>query len=259
MLQRTTTAALLLAIAVSSAPSGATAAPKGIQVQVNKDDIDLANRVVHFRLNKDADSASLQVFGEKGELLGEQVELYNGAKAGTDLAISWPELPPGTENFRIDLKFTDVSEYWVGLTICRFSGMVPHEEVVFESGKWEIRPGEAPKLDAAIPKIIEMLERSKACSENDRALYIAGYTDTVGSVADNRELSRKRAHSIAQYLLANGLGDQKIQVYVRGFGEEALAVQTGDSVDEERNRRADYIVSNYQPEIAGPGAWVRIK
>jgi outer membrane protein OmpA-like peptidoglycan-associated protein len=259
MSKRTIAAMSLLLAAVWSAPAAAPAAPKGISVQVNPDDVDLANRTVHFRLNRDADSASLQVFGEAGDLLGEQVEIYNGAKAGTLLAITWPELPPGTENFRIDLKFTDVNEYWVGLTICRFSGVVPHEEVVFESGKWEIRPGEAPKLDAAIPKIIEMLERSKACSENDRALYVAGYTDTVGSVADNRELSRQRANAIARYLLANGLGDQKIQVYVRGFGEEVLAVQTGDSVDEERNRRADYIVSNFQPVIAGPGAWVRIK
>jgi len=250
---------LVLFTAICATPPTAMTAPKGIEVDVGTDDIDLVNRVVHFTLNRDADSASLQVFGEKGELLGEQVEIYNGAKAGTKLAISWPELPPGTENFRIDLKFTDMKEYWVGLTICRFSGMVPHEEVVFESGKWEIRAGEAPKLDNAIPKIIEMLERSKACSENDRALYIAGHTDRVGSNADNLELSRKRAHSIAQYLLANGLGDQKIQVYVRGFGEEALAVKTEDNVDEARNRRADYIVSNYQPEIVGPGSWVRIK
>lgn len=251
--------ALALFAALSAAPPAVQTAPKGISVRVDKDDIDLANRTVHFTLTSAADSASLQVFGEKGELLGEHVEIYNGAKSGTPLSISWPELPPGTENFRVDLKFTDVNEYWVGLTICRFSGEVPHEEVVFESGKWEIRPGEAPKLDAAIPKIIEMLERSKACSENDRALYVAGYTDTVGSVSDNRELSRQRANAIAKYLLANGIGDQKIQVYVRGFGEEVLAVQTGDSVDEQRNRRADYIVSNFQPEIAGPGSWVRIK
>jgi outer membrane protein OmpA-like peptidoglycan-associated protein len=259
MSTRKTTFALVLFAAICAAPPAVMTAPKGIQVQVDKDDIDLANRVVHFKLNRDADSASLQVFGEKGELLGEQVEIYNGAKAGTVLSIGWPELPPGTENFRVDLKFTDVNEYWVGLTICRFSGAIPHEEVVFESGKWEIRPGEAPKLDAAIPNIIEMLERSKACSENDRALYLAGYTDTVGSIADNRELSRQRAQAIAKYLLANGLGDQKIQVYVRGFGEEVLAVQTGDNVDEGRNRRADYIVSNFMPEIVGPGSWVRIK
>jgi outer membrane protein OmpA-like peptidoglycan-associated protein len=251
--------AMVLFAAICAATPVVMTAPKGIQVEVGKEDIDLANRVVHFKLNRDADSASLQVFDEKGGLLGEQVEIYNGAKAGTVLSISWPELPPGTENFRIDLKFTDVNEYWVGLTICRFSGVIPHEEVVFESGKWEIRDSEAPKLDAAIPNIIAMLERSKACSENDRALYLAGYTDTVGSVADNRELSRQRANAIAKYLLNNGLDEQKIQVYVRGFGEEVLAVQTGDDVDEQRNRRADYIVSNFMPEIVGPGSWVRIK
>ena len=248
----------LLAVLVA-APSDLPASPKGLEVQVRKEDIDLQNRTVHFKLNKSADSASLQVFDEDGKLLGEQAEIYSGAAPGTDLSITWPELPPATENFRVDLKFTDVNEYWVGLSICRFEGAVPHEEVVFESGKWEIRPTEAPKLDEAIPHILEMLERSKACSENDRALYIAGYTDTVGSAADNRELSSKRAHAIAQYLLANGLGKEKIAVYVRGFGEEVLRVQTGDNVDEERNRRADYIVSNFQPQIVGPGAWARIK
>jgi outer membrane protein OmpA-like peptidoglycan-associated protein len=250
---------IILAAVLVAVPSDLPASPKGLEAQVRKEDVDLKNRTVHFRLNKAADSASLQVFGESGELLGERAEIYSGAAPGTDLSITWPDLPPGTENFRVDLKFTDVNEFWVGMSICRFQGTIPHEEVVFESGKWEIRPSEAPKLDEAIPHIIEMLERFKTCSENDRALYIAGYTDTVGSQADNRELSRKRAHSIAQYLLANGLGAQKIAVYVRGFGEEVLAVQTGDSVDEERNRRADYIVSNFQPEIVGPGAWARIK
>jgi len=259
MWQRAIFATTLLFAALFSVPSDLPASPKGLEVQVKKEDIDLAKRTVHFRLNRAADSASLQVFDETGKLLGETAEIYSGAAPGTDLCISWPELPPDTQNFRVDLKFTDAEEYWVGLSICRFEGAVPHEEVVFESGKWEIRPTEAPKLDEAIPRIIEMLERSKSCSENDRALYIAGYTDTVGSQADNRELSRKRAHSIAQYLLANGLGKQKIAVYVRGFGEEVLRVQTADSVDEERNRRADYIVSNFLPDITGPGSWARIK
>jgi outer membrane protein OmpA-like peptidoglycan-associated protein len=253
------TSFLLAALAALCFTAVADARKPALAVQVDKNDIDLAARTVSFRLNRSAESAELTVCDEAGNELAQRVDVFGGAPAGTVLSISWPELPKGVENFRIDLKFTDTDEFWVGLSICRFQGHIPHEEVVFESGKWEILPGERPKLDEAIPKIIEMVERSKACDDQGNALYVGGYTDTVGSVADNRELSRKRARAIAQYLLAGGLAKKKISVYVRGFGEEVLAVPTGDSVDELRNRRADYIVSNFPPVMPGPGSWARVQ
>jgi len=251
----------LLAIlaALCLAPGAEARRKPALAVQLNKGDVDLDARTIGFRLNRPADSAELTVFDEDGSKLAQQVEVYDGAPAGTPLTIGWPELPRGVENFRIELRFTDTDEFWVGLSICRFQGYIPHEEVVFESGKWEIRPGEQHKLDEAIPRIIEMLERSRVCADQGNALYVAGYTDTVGSIADNRELSRKRARAIAHYFLANGLAKRKIAVYVRGFGEEVLAVPTGDNVDEERNRRADYIVSSFPPNLPGPGSWTRVQ
>jgi outer membrane protein OmpA-like peptidoglycan-associated protein len=248
--------AALIALCLAS---GADAKGPALAVQLTKNDIDLAARTISFRLNRPAESAELTVLDEAGNQLAERVEVYGGAPSGTVLTIGWPELPKSVENFRIDLKFCDVDEFWVGLSICRFQGHVPHEEVVFESGKWEIRPGERTKLDEAIPRIVEMVERSKACDDQGNALYVAGYTDTVGSIADNRELSRKRARAIAEYLLAGGLAKKKISVYVRGFGEEVQAVTTEDNVDEQKNRRADYIVSNFPPSMPGPGAWARVQ
>jgi outer membrane protein OmpA-like peptidoglycan-associated protein len=250
---------LLSTLMIATLCAGAAEAKRGLRVQVGKDDVDLANRQITFRLNKPADSAELKVYGENDVLLAEKAEVYDGAPAGTELTISWPELPEGTDKFRIDLKFFDTNEFWAGMSICRFHGEIPHREVVFETGKWEIRPQEAPKLDEAIPRILDMIEQSKICEDTGQALYIAGYTDTVGSIADNRVLSRKRARAIAEYLIENGLKRQKISVYVRGFGEEVLAVETEDDVDEERNRRADYIISNFPPDIPGPGGWVKIK
>jgi outer membrane protein OmpA-like peptidoglycan-associated protein len=248
--------AALLGLCVSATVD---ARKPALAVQLDKKDIDLAARTLSFRLNRPAESAELTLMDEAGNQIAQRIEVYDGAPAGTALTISWPEPPKDVENFRIDLKFTDVDEYWVGLSICRFQGYIPHEEVVFESGKWDILPAERPKLDAAIPLIIEMVERSKACDDQGNALYVAGYTDTIGSLADNRELSRKRARAIAEYLLAGGLAKKKIAVYVRGFGEEVLAVPTGDNVDELRNRRADYIVSNFPPAMPGPGGWARVQ
>lgn len=239
--------------------AGAEAKRKPLQLSMGKQDVDLVRRTLTFRLNRPAEMAELKIFNLDGDLLEEKVEMYDGAPAGTDLEIAWPKLIDDPENFVIELKVHDVDEYWTGMSICRFHGEIPHEEVVFESGKWEIRTSEAPKLDAAIPRILEMLERSRACDPTNQALYVAGYTDTVGSVADNRELSRKRARAIAEYFIRNGLKKQKISIYARGFGEEVLAVETGDNVDEEKNRRADYIISNFHPEMAGPGSWVRVK
>ncbi len=249
----------LAAMIVLLAANGVDARRKALKVIMNKESVDLAARTITFKLNNAAEMTELQIFNLDGDLLEEKVEMHEGAPAGTDLKITWPKLIDDPDNFVIKLKMHDVDEFWAGMSICRFHGTIPHEEVVFESGKWEIRSKESPKLDKVIPDIIEMLERFKACSENDRALYVAGFTDTVGSRADNRELSRKRARAIAQYFLNHGLKQRKISVYVRGFGEEVLAVETGDSVDEEKNRRADYIISNFHPQMSGPGSWVKIK
>jgi outer membrane protein OmpA-like peptidoglycan-associated protein len=251
-------AVLSLALAVLCLSTLAQA-KKQLKVDITKSDVDLVARTIHFKLNSPCDSVELQVFDENGNLVTEKVEVYEDAVANAKLAISWPPLPDGVDNFRIDLKFTDTNEYWVGTSICRFEGYIEHEEVVFESGKWEIRDKERPKLDDVLPEMVAMIDRATSCDDLNMALYVAGYTDTVGSIADNRELSRKRARAIAEYLIEHGLKGKKIAVYVRGFGEEVLAVKTDDSVDEERNRRADYIIANSPPEIPGPGAWTQIK
>ena len=249
----------LAVMIVLLAATGVDAKRKALKLIMNKESVDLVARTITFKLNNAAEMTELKIFNPDGDLVEEKIEMHDGAPAGTEIKITWPELIDDPDNFVIELKMHDVDEFWVSQSICRFNGAVPHEEVVFESGKWELRPKEAPKLAKVIPDIIEMLERYKACSKNDRALYVAGFTDTVGSRADNRELSRKRARAIAQYFLNNGLKQRKIPVYVRGFGEEVLAVETGDSVDEERNRRADYIISNFHPQMSGPGSWVKIK
>lgn len=249
-------AGLVVTLIACSSAAGA----KRLELAIAENDIDLVGRTIHFRLNRPADSAEVKVFDIGGKLLAEKVEVYEGSKAGDRLAIKWPDVGSDLESFRIELKVNDIDEFWVTWDIVRVSGNIPHEEVVFETGKWEIRPKEAPKLDEAFERIVEALDKYKRLGLNiEFQLYVAGHTDTVGSISANRELSRNRARSIAKYLLSKGLGKKKINIFVRGFGEEMLAVDTGDNVPEERNRRADYIVSNFPPAMPGPGSWQRVQ
>jgi outer membrane protein OmpA-like peptidoglycan-associated protein len=65
---------------------------------------------------------------------------------------------------------------------------------------------------------------------------VIGYTDTSGSSDANEQLSMRRAETVADELVAQGVPRDMIDV--RGRGEADLAVQTGDGVVEPKNRRA---------------------
>jgi outer membrane protein OmpA-like peptidoglycan-associated protein len=88
----------------------------------------------------------------------------------------------------------------------------------------------------------------------DLKLYIGGFTDTVGNASDNLKLSLTRAKSIAAYFRDKGI---RGQIFYAGFGEKHLAVPTADSVDEARNRRAIYVITNTKPQGFVPprGRW----
>ena len=68
--------------------------------------------------------------------------------------------------------------------------------------------------------------------------------DTVGTPAHDLTLSQDRARR------NRGLGPQarrQAPDSYEGFGDTALAVKTADSVDEIKNRRVDYVISDGPP------------
>jgi outer membrane protein OmpA-like peptidoglycan-associated protein len=140
---------------------------------------------------------------------------------------------------------------WIGFQVVRFYVEIPHEEIVFASGKWDITEKEEAKLRDPLRLLKDAA--SKYARQMDVKLYVAGHTDSVGNAKDNQVLSEKRARAIAAYFAEHGLSG--VPILVRGFGEGALAVKTADNVAEAKNRRAQYIISSFTPEVPGPGAW----
>ena len=220
-----------------------------IEISLRKEEVDLGTRLIPFSINNPASHLELNIYNPSGRILHQQDIELRPAQAGQRLQVSWPDLPESIG--RIELRVFDVSNAWVGVELLPFMIDIPHVEVLFETAKWKLLPGELPKLDAAYELILSAIREHGA--DLKARLYVLGFTDTVGSVQDNIVLSRNRADAIARYFLSKG--GITLPIMACGFGETRLAVQTGDNVDEARNRRAQYILAAQEPV---PGEWAMV-
>jgi outer membrane protein OmpA-like peptidoglycan-associated protein len=76
-------------------------------------------------------------------------------------------------------------------------------------------------------------------------LYAVGHTDSVGTESYNQQLSRDRALTIKQALVAAGIDPAIIRVSF--LGQSSPLVMTADKVPEPRNRRVE-LVAKYSRE-----------
>ncbi len=216
---------------------------KKLELELDPSDVDLDKRTMSFSLSNPARKAELIFYNKDGKKMKMFTTKYNGAAAGTTLELEWKD--PGGDFAYMDLKVYDTAGFWKGVRLTPFSISVPHERIVFDSGKWNIKDSEEPKLEKALKHIKkEMKKLAKHGAKLPLRFYIAGYTDTVGTKASNRTLSRNRARSIASWFRTNGL---TLPVFYQGFGEGVPAVDTPDETDEPRNRRALFILATQMP------------
>lgn len=203
-------------------------------------DVDLPGRKVSFKLNQPAAKAELKVLMDTGSYAFDGEVPFDDAAPGAPLFVTWPAAEG--QVMKIFLRVHTTSGQYNGVELTPWQVDIPHEEVNFDSAKWDIRPEEQPKLDKSYALISEAV--SKFGSLATLRLYVAGHTDTMGGTQYNRGLSLNRARAIAQYFRRKGL---RIAVYYGGFGEEALQVGTPDETDEPKNRRAEYLITIDEP------------
>jgi outer membrane protein OmpA-like peptidoglycan-associated protein len=212
-----------------------------LALTIKPENVDLGARKMGFSINNPAGHAELVIFGKGQKKIKTVKRAYNRAKAGSLLEITWPD--PGADILYMELKVYDASGFWKGVRLTPFSIHIKHDDVEFESGKWKIRNSEEHKLKSTMSEIKKALDEHGTLLT--LKLYIAGYTDTVGAKGSNDTLSRNRARSIARWFRKHRL---KIPIFYQGFGERVLAVSTPDNTDEQRNRRALYILSSQPPK-----------
>jgi outer membrane protein OmpA-like peptidoglycan-associated protein len=225
-----------------------------LKVTVDRAKVDLAAHRLEVKMSRTAGSVKIKVTDESGAEIAEEEHSFEGKPAGTALVVTWK--PKSKDPVaRIEVYGYDAHGYWAGVAIVPWSLSIPHQEVLFDTDKAEIKPSEKPKLEDSYERIKKAIAEHKDLGAIK--LFIAGHTDTVGTPAYNQELSRKRARAIGAWFKKRGL---KLPVHYEGFGESVPVVKTEDEVDEPKNRRADYILAIEPPTLksGAAAAWKKI-
>lgn len=100
-------------------------------------------------------------------------------------------------------------------------------DVLFDFGKHDLRPD----TDAELAEVLAFTK-----GKDNFTIKITAHTDSIGSLANNEALSKRRAQAVKEFLVKNGTPADRISFAF--FGEKKPA-STNDSEDgRQRNRRA---------------------
>jgi outer membrane protein OmpA-like peptidoglycan-associated protein len=216
--------------------------------------LDLQKHSLDVVMDRATSKVEINALGPKGAQVGYGLAPV-GAAANTPVNVEWKQ--DGGEVIKLKIRGFDTDGFWSELELVPWSYSIPHEDVVFATNSSDIGAGEEPKLATAMTDARGVLEKYGA--DVIIKLYVGGHTDTVGDGASNQKLSMARARSIAAWFKKSGFPGA---IYYQGYGEGSPAVDTGDEVDEPRNRRASYTLAARPPEAAGGGGdfgWQELK
>jgi outer membrane protein OmpA-like peptidoglycan-associated protein len=110
--------------------------------------------------------------------------------------------------------------------------VVSMPDVLFDSASYTLKPAARERL-ARISGIV--------LAYPDLRLEIEGHTDSIGSDAYNQTLSEKRAGSVRDYLVDNGVSINN--VIARGLGKGNPVADNTTAAGRKLNRRVEMIVS----------------
>ena len=106
-------------------------------------------------------------------------------------------------------------------------------DVLFDTGKAQLNPGAARKLD----------QLSQFLTEHpDRRVQIDGFTDSVGTESYNQTLSQQRADAVKSALTSRGIDSSRIGS--QGYGKGFPVADNTDSGGRQLNRRVEVVIGN---------------
>jgi outer membrane protein OmpA-like peptidoglycan-associated protein len=108
------------------------------------------------------------------------------------------------------------------------------KNILFDYGKATIRH----ESDSILSRSARVMDDQIGNSN----FYIDGYTDSKGSVAFNKKLSKDRAQAVANALIANGI--DKSRIVVRGFGKDNPICDNKTEKGRQCNRRVEVVIRN---------------
>nr|WP_296751367.1 OmpA family protein [Thioalkalivibrio sp.] len=106
-------------------------------------------------------------------------------------------------------------------------------DVLFATGRSELRGGAVRNLDQLAAFLRQYPERTA---------IIEGHTDSVGSASANLALSQRRADSVEQYLIRQGVDANRLRA--TGRGQDYPVAENDTASGRQQNRRVEIIISD---------------
>ena len=104
-------------------------------------------------------------------------------------------------------------------------------DVLFDTGRSELKPGAGRKMDQLAQFLVEHPERR---------VQIDGFTDSVGTDAYNTDLSQRRADAVKTALVNRGV--QPSRIGTEGYGKAYPVGSNSDSGGRQLNRRVEVVI-----------------
>jgi outer membrane protein OmpA-like peptidoglycan-associated protein len=104
-------------------------------------------------------------------------------------------------------------------------------DVLFDTGKAQLNPGSARKLDQLARFLTDQPERR---------VQIDGFTDSIGTDSYNQDLSQRRADAVKSALIERGINPSRIES--QGYGKGFPVANNADSGGRQLNRRVEVVI-----------------
>ncbi len=113
--------------------------------------------------------------------------------------------------------------------------LIMPSNITFNSAQYNIKSSFYPSLNS----VAKVLYKYK-----DTNLDVIGHTDSVGGDSYNRDLSYKRAYSVADYLAAQGIPGSRLSPL--GLGESQPIANNNSEAGRSKNRRVELYITAVQ-------------
>jgi outer membrane protein OmpA-like peptidoglycan-associated protein len=151
--------------------------------------------------------------------------IIGAAVGGTAGALIGRHMDKQAEELKQDLKGATVERVGEGILITFDSGLL------FDVDKADIQTTTKANLD----QLAETLKKY-----DDTNILVEGHTDATGEDSYNKKLSDKRAESVEDYLVANGVANGRITT--KGYGESQPVADNNTDAGRKQNRRVEVAI-----------------
>jgi outer membrane protein OmpA-like peptidoglycan-associated protein len=151
--------------------------------------------------------------------------IIGAAVGGTAGALIGRHMDKQAEELKQDLKGATVERVGEGILITFDSGLL------FDVDKADIQTTTKANLD----ELAQTLKKY-----DDTNILVEGHTDATGEDSYNKKLSDKRAESVENYLVTNGVSDNRITT--KGYGETQPVADNNTDSGRQQNRRVEVAI-----------------